>query len=296
MTTKMPVRKRTLSPILLAVILMVAGSVSMVSVGIVTVILSGVPLPNDPQQYLVTHPWPGLVAGMFAQALVGFFGYRFLVRHREHRAPEELQGPSAFREFFVGSLVGVAFIGIVMLTLSLVGAYRVSSFSINTGILVGLSLGIGAAFLEEAVFRGFLLRALHNKYGAVVALLIVSVVFGLIHLLNSTATGDVNLWGVVAIMIESGFFLSGAYYLTRRLWLVIGIHLMWNFTIGGIFGLPVSGINPGGGLLSGQLSGPEWLTGGNFGIEGSVVTVIVGLVFGIVMLIVAHRRNGLVLG
>ena len=64
-------------------------------------------------------------------------------------------------------------------------------------------------------------------------------------------------------MIEAGVFLGAAYMLTRRLWLPIGIHAGWNFTQGGLFGVPVSGLTSHG-LLDASLSGPVWLSGGEF--------------------------------
>ena len=79
---------------------------------------------------------------MFAQAAVGFFGYRFLAQRYEGRDPIELAIQGAVKEFLTGSLVGAAFISTVMLTISLMGAYRIESFSLNMGIVVGFSLGI----------------------------------------------------------------------------------------------------------------------------------------------------------
>jgi len=94
----------------------------------------------------------------------------------------------------------------------------------------------------------------------------------------------------VAIVFEAGVMLAAAYLLTRRLWLPIGIHAGWNFTQGGIFGVSVSG-HPSGGLLDGTLSGPEWLSGGVFGVEASIVAVILGIALGTTLLLMAWRRG-----
>ena len=64
---------------------------------------------------------------------------------------------------------------------------------------------------------------------------------------------------------------------TGRVWLPIGLHLAWNFTQGGIFGVAVSGTNLAPGLLVSRFSGPEWLSGGLFGAEASIVSVVVCL-------------------
>lgn len=96
-------------------------------------------------------------------------------------------------------------------------------------------------------------------------------------------------------MIEAGLLLGAAFLLTRRLWLAIGIHIGWNFAQAGIFSINVSGSGIGaGGLLTSSMDGPIWLTGGSMGIEGSALTVLVGLGGGIVLLVLAHRRGNLV--
>lgn len=82
--------------------------------------------------------------------------------------------------------------------------------------------------------------------------------------------------------------------LTRNLWVAIGLHAGWNFTQGYIFSLPVSGGGAPDGLLLTQRSGPEWLTGGPFGLEASLVTLCVTTAFGLAILWLAVRRGRLV--
>ena len=81
----------------------------------------------------------------------------------------------------------------------------------------------------------------------------------------NTSSKDPSTWfSAIAIMLEAGVLLGSAYFLTRRLWLPIGLHIGWNFTQGGVFGIAVSG-HPSSGLLQAVLSGPTWLSGGAFG-------------------------------
>lgn len=246
-----------------------------------------------PQAFVLKHPWPGLALGLGVQALVGYSSFRFLVGKREQRAPRELQGPHAFEEFLAGAALGVIYITVVMGVLALFGGYQVTGVAITTGLVVGLMLGVGAAFAEEVLFRGFMLRLLDKAYGTPTALTVVALLFGLIHLLNGVTTGEVSWWGAVAIVLEAGFLLNAAYCLTRRLWFVIGLHLAWNFMLSGVFGLPVSGIDAGGGFLQGTVSGPVWLTGGTFGPEGSVIAVVFGLGLGVFLLAKAQQRGNL---
>jgi hypothetical protein len=99
--------------------------------------------------------------------------------------------------------------------------------------------------------------------------------------------------GAIGIALTAGILLAGAYVVSRRLWLPIGLHFGWNFALGGIFGLAVSG-NRVEGWLQCRLEGPEWLTGGIFGLEASLVTIIMGLLVGGLFFAVASRRGQIV--
>jgi uncharacterized protein len=76
---------------------------------------------------------------------------------------------------------------------------------------------------------------------------------------------------------------------TKSLPLCMGVHMGWNFTQGAVFGSAVSGTSTGS-WLKGSFTGPDWLTGGAFGVEGSVVTVLLGLAIS-AGLVIAHRRR-----
>lgn len=149
-------------------------------------------------------------------------------------------------------------------------------------------LGVGPALIEEIFFRGVLLRLLDQRFGSMVALAATSLFFGRAHLANPEGT----VAGALAIALEAGLMLGAAFLLTRRLWLAIGIHLAWNFFQGGVFGGNVSGsdLNESGGLFRSELSGPDWLTGGTIGVEGSVVAVLICVAAGLIMLREASRR------
>ena len=85
---------------------------------------------------------------------------------------------------------------------------------------------------------------------------------------------------------------AAAYAATRSLWFPIGLHLGWNFTEGGIFGVAVSGGPAAKGMLSVSLAGPTLLTGGRFGPEASLVAIALCLAAAAVLLIVTVRNGG----
>ena len=143
--------------------------------------------------------------------------------------------------------------------------------------------------LEETLVRGIVFRILEKSLGSWLALGISAALFGLLHLLNPGAT----LLNAAAIAIEAGVLLAAAYMLTRRLWLCIGTHIAWNFTQGGIFSVAVSG-GASKGLLQSRMIGPDWLTGGTFGAEASVVALGVCLAAGIALAVLAAKKGHIV--
>jgi hypothetical protein len=127
---------------------------------------------------------------------------------------------------------------------------------------------------EEALMRGYLFQALAEAWGGGVALWFTSVVFGLLHLGNPNTS-----WVGLANIMLAGLFLGLIYWRTASLWWATGAHMGWNWTMGFLADLPVSGLEvvntPG---IEPRIGGPEWLTGGSFGPEGSIVaTLVLGL-------------------
>jgi membrane protease YdiL (CAAX protease family) len=141
-------------------------------------------------------------------------------------------------------------------------------------VLLILLLG---ALAEELMFRGYPFQHLEQGIGAIGAIAVFSVMFGAVHLANPGA----SLWGLINTILI-GVLLSISYLRTRALWLPWGIHFGWNFALGVLFGLPVSGLRLFNVVVRTAVSGPNWVTGGSYGVEASATTVVIILV-GIVM-------------
>jgi membrane protease YdiL (CAAX protease family) len=153
--------------------------------------------------------------------------------------------------------------------------------------LIGMT--IVAAFMEELLFRGILFRFVEEFAGSWAALIVTSALFGLAHIFNANATWISSL----AIMVEAGALLGGAYLLARNLWVPMGLHAAWNFTQGFIFDVPVSGMDMHG-LVQAKLSGPVLLSGGTFGLEASMIGVVLSIPLGAALIMVAARRGHIV--
>jgi hypothetical protein len=167
------------------------------------------------------------------------------------------------RELVLGSMFGAVLVGagglLVVLTTGV-------SHGIGRGFPWGelLAVYIPAVLHEELLFRGYAFQKLH-QWRPTFALWFAALLFAALHLGNPY----VSTIGIANIFL-GGILLGLAYARYRRLWFPIGVHLAWNLMSGPILGHEVSGYESLATVLVELGSGPDWLTGGEFGIEGSV--------------------------
>jgi hypothetical protein len=174
------------------------------------------------------------------------------------------------REAAAGIAIGAGLIAMVVAGLVLAGAVSFAGFSATRSALQGVILVgvimIPAAAFEEVFFRGYGFQRLVESVGAWPATLVFAAFFGVVHLTNPHPT----LLSTLNTML-AGVLLAVAYLKTRALWLPLGLHWAWNFFLGPVFSLPVSGVTLWDPLFHVSMHGPEWLSGGNYGPEGSIV-------------------------
>lgn len=218
--------------------------------------------------------WPMLLA-----AALSVSAYRWFVIRIEQRQPTELSLRGAARETGIGVAFGAALGLTVAGLLAATGAFVITGGSDSWSFLLKcLPEQIMVACFEEIVFRAVVFRIVEQRWGTRAALLTSMVLFALAHLSND----NISVMGIAMTGIASLVF-SACYMRTRRLWLPIGLHFAWNSTYDGLFALPMSG-HAARGWLQVSLSGPEWLTGGGYGVEASVVTLVVWGAAAILML------------
>ena len=198
--------------------------------------------------------------------------YCMLVRYFERREVVELARRGAARRVATGALLGAVLFSIVYAAMALGGYLHQVRFGGLAGFWSPLATAVGAGVGEELLFRGVIFRLTEERLGTAAALIVSSLLFGLVHAANVGATPV----STAAIALEAGALLGIAYSASRSLWLPIGLHFGWNFTEGGIFGTAVSG-GQSRGLLDSVLSGPNLMTGGSFGPEASLIAVAVSL-------------------
>ncbi|HMQ03332.1 MAG TPA: type II CAAX endopeptidase family protein [Pyrinomonadaceae bacterium] len=144
---------------------------------------------------------------------------------------------------------------------------QAATVTLLSSALIALGVFSVAAAFEEALFRGYILQSFARSGLAWLAILLTSAFFGIAHLSNPNL-GFIS----TANTMLAGVWFGIAYLKTRDLWFVTGMHLMWNWMQGAVFGIEVSGLTElsPAPLLNEIDSGPTWLTGGDYGLEGGI--------------------------
>ena len=185
------------------------------------------------------------------------------------------------KRFGLGSLLGAASLSLAAL---LATATRGIHFrldpagaqSVGKTLALSAFVFVFAAAAEEILFRGYPLQTLTRANLAWLGVLLTSVPFALVHLNNPHVVPGFTFLNTAL----AGVWLAVAYLRTRSLWLPLGLHWSWNWAQASLLGLPVSGIEriAPAPLLRAIDAGPDWLTGGAYGIEGGAACTIALLI------------------
>lgn len=188
-----------------------------------------------------------------------------------------------WKNFAFGLALGAGLMLLIFLVELEAGWVKISGF-FNSGvagvlfipaIFISLVLFVCVGFYEEMWTRGYLLRNMAEGFNMkfmgprsalLLAYLISSSFFGLLHAANPNA----NALSTILIG-AAGLFLGLGFLLTGELAIPIGIHITWNFFEGNVFGFGVSGTNPPGVFIQITQTGPTLWTGGAFGPEAGLL-------------------------
>ncbi|MBW3092260.1 CPBP family intramembrane metalloprotease [Bifidobacterium sp. 82T10] len=215
---------------------------------------------------------PVVVVNSIAELTAAVVAYLIVTLVMERRRPPAELSPRRAFGVIRGMIAAFACIAVCLGVIALFGGYRIVGFDAGYSPWADLlTMGFTAGIAEEIMMRGILLRLTEESLGSWGAVVLSAFVFGIIHWANP----DGSLWGGLAIAIEAGLLFGAIYLATRSLWWCMGFHFMWNMAEGPIFGSIVSGTGEQRSWLVAQWNGPEWLTGGSFGLEASIVPVIV---------------------
>lgn len=210
-------------------------------------------------------------AGILLAAIAGYWVY---VHWYEKRKATELSLQPV--HLILSGASGAALVALPIAVLFVLGAYKLVLARSASPALLGVAVIIGiAATLEELVYRCLLFRVLESAWGTGVALVVQAALFALQHLENIRhgSVGDAVTMLVSVTVL--GLLWAGLFALTRNLWVPVAHNAAWNFTIL-LSGVPLSGIEDWRALapLESRYAGPNWLTGGMFGPESSLLVIV----------------------
>ncbi|AUP80553.1 CPBP family intramembrane glutamic endopeptidase [Flavivirga eckloniae] len=237
--------------------------------------------------YLIDNKPTGDTIINYFSVITLLLSYFYFFKLYEKRDIKELSKTNLKTELLGGFLFGFLVLSLVILTLYLLGHYTVVSISDFSYLLAPFSFLVIAALIEEVFFRLIIYRIIEKWLGTYLALIIISIIFTVPHLLND----NVTLLSVL-LLLTFGFAHSIMYTYTKRLWLPFAFHLGWNFAQP-FYGSNLSGTEEGH-IINSNFDGPILLIGSEFGIEDSILSIILLLIVCIIFLRLSIRQKKIV--
>lgn len=224
-------------------------------------------------------PWMVLLT-QGAATVGGIAATLVVFRAINKKYPNQLGLQGRGKDFGFGLLLGAAAITVIFFILLVTGDVTLLSSLLKPTFtwytLAFLILFILVGFFEEMFFRGYVMKTMAERGNKKWVIYVVSaLVFGLVH----TTNPNVTVFGIINVALV-GLLFAYMFDMTKSLLLPIGYHITWNFFQGNVFGFAVSGISPNGLYAIDVSEKNPFLTGGGFGLEGSILTtVLIGLSF-----------------
>jgi CAAX protease family protein len=185
------------------------------------------------------------------------------------------------KRFWQGVPYGLAMLSLLIACIAAFRGFSIESVALASGDILkfGLLYAVGfllVGFFEEFSFRGYMQSTLGSGIGFWPAAVILSILFGAIHLGNKG-----EAW--FGALMAGSFGILAAFSLSRtgNIWFPIGMHAAWDWGETYLYSVPDSGFMAQGHLLNSTFHGPTWLTGGTVGPEGSVFAFVVLILGGI---------------
>jgi len=197
----------------------------------------------------------------------------------------------ALKFYLKGFFIGLIMLAIVVTLMRIVGvvSFTKSPEPINLnmiGVIILMLVGYmvqGAG--EEVLARGWQFQIIGARYKPWLGAVISSIIFALLHGMNT----GVSLLAVINLILFA-FLLTFLILYDKNIWAACGWHTSWNWAMENIYGLKVSGTEGLGSVLDSSINGPNYLTGGDFGPEGSIFTTMV-LIGGMIIILIRNSKK-----
>ena len=181
---------------------------------------------------------------------------------------------SAKTEWATGVAIGWGAIVLALLPVALAGNLHARLWTEPRALwllVIHLAAAGVLALASEIALFGYPYRRLIEAIGSSWATVVIALLFAMAGSFTQFGGGGTRTSNVVAVLL--GLLLCSAWLRTRGLWLGWGLQFAWIASLGILFGFPVSGVETLSSVVQTRAIGPEWLTGGDLGLEGAVLTV-----------------------
>ncbi|OKL50299.1 CPBP family intramembrane glutamic endopeptidase [Boudabousia marimammalium] len=265
-----------------------------IPLGVLLLILIGVSVPIEIVLFLIPTGDPNqrlTLSRLIAQILIVMVAL-YLIRRISKVTPQNLgfTKNQVITGALAGSFAGFLAISAVAFLIWLLGGVSVSS-NFQSSQLPALLLGLGFFLVqgpfEEILFRGYLMPHFSKAKGILFSFVVSSLMFALLHGLNPgiTVVPAINL-------VLAGLVFASIFYNWGSLWIAGFAHAVWNFSQGLIYGSLVSGLTMQGSVLTSvPIPGKDFISGGNFGFEGSLVTSALGVILIVIFGMMAKKKH-----
>ncbi len=290
-------------PLFVVIMLLLIGLFSIVGVAMLFLLVQGFSFANADALDL-TNPAVTLVST--GAALLGTVGALLIAARLLDRrvvADYGLRITSGWwLDFGFGMALGALLMAGIFLIELAAGWIRITGIaqsgdagmSFAAAIVTALCIFICVGIYEELFARGYLLKNLAEglagfspRIAVLLAWLLSSLVFGLLHAMNPNATLTSTL-----MLVLAGLFLGLGSILTGELAIPIGLHITWNFFQGNVFGFPVSGQAIRTSMIAIEQGGPTAWTGGAFGPEAGLLGLLAIVVGSLLTWLWVRWRQG----
>lgn len=229
-----------------------------------------------------------LLKGLFVSSSC-VFSYIIFFKKYDKRTVTEFASKGLAKNLIIGTSIGFILQSLTILVIYLNGSYSIVKINPISFILIPFTIMFTVAIIEEILVRGIVFRIMEEKLGSYISLTISSILFGILHLANPHCT----LISAICVT-TAGFLMGAAFIYSRNLWMPIALHFAWNFTQSGIFGAITSGNEKTNSLLEAKIQGAEFITGGEFGPEGSIQAIAFCAIGTFVLLILSRKENKII--
>lgn len=224
------------------------------------------------------------------QIICALVVYVSLFRVYEKRKIDELKLSAFPKNAFFGFLTGLILQSLMILVIYLSGGYSILQVNPFSFLFPGFISSLTAGFIAEILILGVFFRLMEENLGTIITLMISGFLFGVMH----SGVKGATILSVLSTVMQAGILLPAAYVFARNLWFPIFLHFAWDFAEPSIYG----GINPSltseKTLFVSKITGAEFLTGGKFGPQSSLQSIIFCLALGLIFLWLAKQKNNFI--